>query len=145
MPYKTLGHFLSQIDLRQVNKRVIESLIKSGALDYFGNRAHLMVIYENAIDRAQVTAREQQNGQVSLFSPGDSNDGFPMDDLESVDYVPFSNQEKLRMEKEIMGVYITGHPLDNVRELLEKMDKRSDTITQQDKNTNVTGMGILSS
>ena len=143
-PYKTLGHFLSQIDLRQVNKRVIESLIKSGALDHFGDRAHLMVIYENAIDRAQVTAREQQNGQVSLFSQGDSNDGFPMDDLESVDYVPFSNQEKLRMEKEIMGVYITGHPLDDVRELLEKMDKRSDTITQKDTNKNITVMGMLS-
>jgi DNA polymerase-3 subunit alpha len=143
-PYETLGQFLSAIDLRQVNKRVVESLIKSGAMDHCGDRAQMLAIYERVLDRAQITAREQQNGQVALFSQSSGGDGLPIADLEESDYIPFSNQEKLRLEKEMIGLYLSGHPLDDIRDQLEKMDKRSDTITDKDNNKNVTIMGLLS-
>ncbi len=143
--YTSLGQFLSQVDLKQVNKRVIESLIKAGALDHCGDRALLLTIYERVLDRAQIAVREQQNGQVALFSQSTVGDGLPMNDLDTEDYIPFSNQEKLRLEKEMVGTYISGHPLDDVRDQLENMEKSSASITPNDANKIVTVMGLLSS
>jgi DNA polymerase-3 subunit alpha len=142
-PESNLGEFLIKLDLKQVNKRVIESLIKAGALDHFGERGLLLTIYEQILERAQIAAREQQNGQVALFANTHNASGISISDLEDTEYIPISNQEKLRLEKEMVGTYISGHPLDDVREELQKMNASTKTISQADDKKKISLMGLL--
>ncbi|RAP32786.1 DNA polymerase III subunit alpha, partial [Candidatus Marinamargulisbacteria bacterium SCGC AAA071-K20] len=141
-PYKGLWDFCTSVDLRQVNKRVLESLIKSGAMDCFGERSYLLAVYERMMERAQVAAKEQSNGQTGLFSEETTGVSMPMNDLETDDYIMLSAQEKLRMEKELIGLYISGHPLDGMREKLDKMEFSTDklTINDHDKAISITGL-----
>jgi DNA polymerase-3 subunit alpha len=111
-PYVSLSDLLGRVDTRLANKRVLESLVKCGALDLFGKRAALLEGLESALSTAARTQKEKSSGQTSLF--GDST--FQSGKLggDSLPDVPeFSPLEKLKMEKELMGFYVTGHPLDH--------------------------------
>lgn len=141
--YKSLWDLCTKVDLRQVNKRVLESLIKSGAMDDFGERSYLLAIYERLMERAQVAAKEQSNGQTGLFSEETTGVSMPMADIENQDYVMLSSQEKLRMEKELIGLYISGHPLDSLREKLDKMEFSTNKLTVNDQDKAVTLTGLL--
>ena len=142
--YTSLLNFCERVDLRSVNKRVIESLIKSGAFDSLGRRAALLKKLENTIDRAALIQKETSNGQGSLFQV-DKKAVFPgereMDDAEE-----FSPDELLRMEKEMLGLYISGHPLASVDELLkEQIDTTAMELIERKEGEQVTVGGILSS
>jgi DNA polymerase-3 subunit alpha len=112
--------FCEKVDLRLLNKRVLESLIKSGAMDSFGGRAQLMNVLDRAIERAQNNQRDRDLGQHGLFGvfhhePGASepNDVLP-------DVPEFDAHQRLAFEKEVLGFFITGHPLEKYREKLEE-------------------------
>ena len=100
-----------------INKRVVESLIKAGAFDFSGyNRAQLLSVYERVLDDAAKKHKNNLSGQVCLFdmmSPQDCVSGVAVPDMPE-----HSRNALLNMEKEITGVYITGHPLDQVAGLL---------------------------
>ncbi|MEC7640749.1 MAG: DNA polymerase III subunit alpha [Nitrospinota bacterium] len=108
--FSSLEDFCASLDLRSVNKRVIESLIKSGAMDSLGeSRAARMFYLEGAMDRAQAGQRDRQVGQSSMFDLlGDGSEPDPSDK-------PFieewTDHERLGYEKETLGFYISGHPL----------------------------------
>ena len=121
-PFKDLADMCMKVDLRQCNKRVFESLIKSGAMDDFGDRSYLLAVYEAALESAQVLIRERSNGQVALFSDDQAGVGLSMDSMTSTDYHMYSKQEMLSMEKQMLGLFISGHPLESIKDFLEKAD-----------------------
>ena len=103
----------------QVNKKAVESLIKAGAFDQMsGNRAQKLCVYEMAMDAASKQAGQISAGQMSLFDDESLSQDLPEDlpDLED-----FPLRERLAMEKEFTGIYLSGHPLDEYREQLGKL------------------------
>jgi DNA polymerase-3 subunit alpha len=116
--FTSLVDFCSRVDMRVVNKRVIESLIKCGAFDSMGwKRSQLLAVLEQAVDVAACRQRDMASGQMGLF--GDdaecSANDIPRPNLDEL-----PREQLLAMEKEITGFYVTGHPLDQYREKMQK-------------------------
>jgi DNA polymerase-3 subunit alpha len=98
---------IEKSDSSVMNKRAIESLIKAGALDSFGaNRAQLLSIFEKTIDGIHSDKKRNLEGQFSLFDTGESSFNDRLPDLRE-----FPQNILLQMEKEILGIYVSGHPL----------------------------------
>lgn len=117
--FKSLKDFIDRIakyNSKALNKRSIEYLIKSGALDSFGqNRAKYLAVYENIIDNAINSVRNNIAGQFSLF------DNVNSDKEELPNLKDFNKRTKLEMEREILGIYISGHPLDSYRDIIKSI------------------------
>jgi len=115
--FKSLNDFCSRVDLRKVNRRVVESLIKSGAYDCcVDNRAQLLASLDQAMERGQKAQRDRESGQITMFE-GALASGTE-DRMPEVD--PWSEHQRLAFEKECLGFYITGHPLEKYRKELER-------------------------
>ncbi|NLZ38168.1 MAG: DNA polymerase III subunit alpha [Firmicutes bacterium] len=121
--FTSLRDFCSRVDMRSCNKKVMESLIKCGAFDCFGaNRNQLLAVLDETMAAAQAQQREKQNGQISMFELVDENreesawiqlhDNFP-------DLPEPTARERLTMEKEALGLYISGHPLQDYAAVLK--------------------------
>jgi len=111
-PFKSLEDFCSRLDSRTVNRKILESLVKCGAFDPFGKfRSQLFAEIESAMGAAAAVQRDRASGQVSLFGdlemPGDKGSSSHAPKVE-----PWPQQEMLAYEKELLGYYISGHPLD---------------------------------
>lgn len=112
--FTSLVDFCTRVDMRVVNKRVIESLIKCGAFDSLGaKRAQLMQVLDRAVEMAASKQRDAMSGQIGLFGADDIDTS---DDLAMPDMEEFPKDQILALEKDITGFYITGHPLDKYRE-----------------------------
>ncbi len=147
-PFRSLYEFCEEVDLRLLNKRVLESLIKSGAMDCFGRRAQVMQALDKAIDRAQKTQRDAESGQHGLFGifadePSEqANDALPN--------VPdWDEQARLAAEKEVLGFFITGHPLEKYKDKLLDLNALStEDISAMKRSTakdeNITTAGLIS-
>jgi DNA polymerase-3 subunit alpha len=111
--------FCSRVDGKKISKKAIECLVKSGAFDEFGaDRATMFAGIEGAMASAASAHRDRAAGQVSLF--GDIGVATPPATKRAVSTVPpWSLTEKLAFEKELLGFYVTGHPLDEYRSALE--------------------------
>jgi DNA polymerase-3 subunit alpha len=127
--FASLYQFCEKVDLRLLNKRVLESLIKAGAMDAFGGRAQLSAALDKAMERAQKSQRDEAAGQHGLFGIFDS-DLHPAakneDALPSV--AEWDEHTRLQNEKEVLGFFVSGHPMDKYREKLRNM-KVIDTAT----------------
>lgn len=121
-PYADIFDFCSRIDTSECNKRVVESLIKAGAFDYTGaNRPQMLAVFESAMDAAINRRKANVDGQLSLFDMAFGGEAPIIEETRTLPRLPdFPSRQKLAMEKEISGVYITGHPLDDYRALLAK-------------------------
>jgi DNA polymerase-3 subunit alpha len=118
--FSSFYQFCENVDLRLLNKRVLESLIKSGAMDTFGHRAQLMAVVDKAIERGQKAQRDVESGQHGLFgvfdepAPGSNNGN------EKLPAIPeWDEHQRLAAEKEILGFFITGHPLQKYEQKLQ--------------------------
>lgn len=121
-PYKSLEDFCARIDSRRVNRRVIESLIKTGAFDSLGvKRSQLFAILDQAMDQAQAAQRDKQSGQISLFGMLPQEDPTKLAGIPLPNIPEWSQKKLLAAEKEMVGFYISGHPLDNFREELREL------------------------
>src|SRR5437899_622877 len=108
--YRSIFEFCEKVDLRLLNKRVLESLIKSGAMDSLGRRAQLMTVIDRAIERAQKVQRDVESGQHGLFGVFQEEETQNRND--QLPNVPdWDEHTRLAAEKEILGFFITGHPL----------------------------------
>ena len=117
-PFTSLVDFCTKVDMRLVNKRVIESLIKCGAFDSFGNkRSQLFIILEKAVEVAAQKQKDELTGQLGLFGEVEMQQA---DDIALPNIPEWPKDQILALEKEITGFYITGHPLDQYREKLNK-------------------------
>jgi len=128
--FQNFWEFCEKVDLRLMNKRVIESLIKAGALDSFGRRAQLMASVDKAIERAQKAQRDEAAGQSGLFGLFDADapaSASPADDLPNVP--DWEEALRLQSEKEVLGFFVSGHPLDRYAEKLRNLPGIIDTAT----------------
>jgi DNA polymerase-3 subunit alpha len=121
----SLLDFCQRVDLRVVNKRVIESLIKCGAFNFIGvKRSQLLAVLDVTLKSGQEYQKSKRNGQISLFdlfekSNSDKGGGSYQDKLPDIS--EFSKNELLAMEKEMLGLYISYHPLNDYKERLKKI------------------------
>lgn len=118
--YKSLKDFISRLSGKEVNKRTIESFIKSGAFDCFGvSRRQMMMVYVQIIDSVNQERKSAMSGQMSLL---DFLGEEEKKDFEVVypDVSEYDKMELLANEKEVVGFYVSGHPLDDYEELMSK-------------------------
>lgn len=116
--YKTIEDFLKTVDTHAVNKKTIESLIKSGAFDSFGNRGHLMDNIDTLVGYASKIQKEANTGQTGLFGE-QSEHSAPTITL-SENTSDIGDNIYLQWERELLGIYLSKHPLDDYKELLEE-------------------------
>ena len=149
-PFRSLYEFCEEVDLRLLNKRVLESLIKSGAMDAFGRRAQVMQALDKAIERAQKTQRDAESGQHGLFM----GDFFAQADEgnNGNDVLPntpdWDEQVRLAAEKEVLGFFITGHPMEKYKDKLMDLNALStEDIAAMKRSTakdeNITTAGLI--
>jgi DNA polymerase-3 subunit alpha len=119
--FSSFWEFCEKVDLRVMNKRVIESLIKAGALDSLGTRAALCGAIDKAMERAQKAQRDAEHGQSGLFGLFDATPahGRSADDLPSI--ADWEESVRLSNEKEVLGFFVSGHPLDKYAEKLRNL------------------------
>ena len=113
--------FVDGLDAKELNRKAVESLIKAGALDEINpNRAVMIAVCDDAVSRAQKRARNSGQNQISFFQLDESL----IEEVRTTPELPkianFEKDQLLSMEKEMLGVYLSGHPLDDYRELIEK-------------------------
>jgi len=142
-PYRSLAELVERIDLRLCNKRVLESLVAAGACDSLGgHRKQLIEALDPALAEAQLLQAEREAGQVSLFGDvgsggtggngglsgsGATSNGGPADSAASAypDIPAWTEAERLAKEKEVLGFFISGHPLERFREEVELFGTRT--------------------
>ena len=118
--FKNIKDFLERIQGTDINKRAIESFIKAGAMDSFGaTRKQLMAVYGDILDNLTRNKKNQMEGQISLFdvAPEDQKGFF---DVKLPDIGEYEPEIKLALEKEVLGIYVSGHPLEKYMDLLDK-------------------------
>lgn len=110
-PFTSFHDFAQRVPEPVLNKRAVESMIKAGTFDSLGHpRRGLLMVFEKIIDTAVATRRERDRGIMSLFGGGEDGDVFFDDRIEIPD-LQFEKMEQLRFEKEMLGLYISDHPL----------------------------------
>ena len=134
--YKSFTDFCERIQAEAVNKKCIESLIKAGAFDEFEQtRSTLMASFEDIVDAISDSSRKNIQGQVSMFDLGGlgGNQNPSEEDEKQLEKLKYSyttlkeytDKELLSMEKEMLGLYISGHPLEQLKEIIEKISNIS--------------------
>ena len=118
-PFKSLTDFYNRMDSKDTNKRSIESLILSGAFDSMGGkRSQYLSVYKQIADGISHSRKNNISGQMDLFALAGS------ETMEDKDHLPaiaeFESKELLAYEKDVLGIYLSGHPLDKVRSTLER-------------------------
>lgn len=125
-----MWEFCETVELRLLNKRVLESLVKAGAMDAFGPRARVFAALDGAMERAQKSQKDAATGQSGLFGLFDA--GTPAASTKVEDDLPkvpdWDEHTRLQNEKEVLGFFVSGHPMDKYREKLRNM-KCVDTVT----------------
>lgn len=126
---KDIFSFINNLEISQINKKAVESLIKAGACDCLSsNRAALLAVHESLVESAQNTAKKNIEGQMSLFDLAGESMQPEMTGGRLPDVAPFDKRIELEMEKEMLGVYLTDHPLNNYKEKMEQIS----TLTADD-------------
>ena len=121
-PYKDIFDFCRRIDTGECNKRVVENLIRAGAFDYTGAlRPQMLAVYESAMDASISRRKQNVDGQLSLFDMAFGGEALVTEQEELPSLPDFPLRTRLAMEKEVSGVYITGHPLDDYRDALDEL------------------------
>ncbi len=117
--YRDLKDFISRLSNKEVNKRTIESFIKSGALDGFpANRRQMMMIYVQLIDQVNQEKKSAMTGQMSLMDLLGEEEKKAFD-IKYPDVAEYEKEEKLSFEKEVLGIYVSGHPLEDYQNLMD--------------------------
>lgn len=146
-PFKSVTELCERVDSRRVNKRVLESLVKCGAMDSFEiHRAALFTGLDHAMEYGSARQREREAGQVSMFaafSNGTESDDYITKTM--IDVVPWPEREQLSYEKETLGFYLTGHPLAQYEGLIKQYSKETiRTISELTSKKDVRFAGVVS-
>jgi DNA polymerase-3 subunit alpha len=118
----SLADFCGRVDLRLVNRRVIESLIKAGAFDALGfSRSHLLATLDQAMETGQRRQRDRQEGQASFFDLVGADAPTKPPAVEGEAIPEWDPDQRLAYEKEVLGFYLSGHPLARFREVVDRL------------------------
>lgn len=132
--YTNLQNFIER-NLEQVNKRAIENFIKAGALDCLeGNRRQKMVIFARIVDGINQDKKNTMAGQLSFFDIVSEEEKKEFE-IRMPDLDEFNKETILAFEKEVLGIYLSGHPLEGYRDIMEKMSTARTADFQQDEDT----------
>ena len=133
--FKTLKDFIERLSGKEVNKRTIESFIKSGAFDSLGGtRKQFMVIYLQVMDQVNRERKYSMTGQMSLFDMV-SDDQKAEFDIPLPNVGEYEKETKLAFEKEVLGIYLSGHPLEEYEDKWKKNITRTTLEFQLDEET----------
>lgn len=142
-PFKSLYDLCERVDLTSVNRRILENFIKAGALASLGgNRAQLTAVMENAMENGQRAWKDRESGQAGLF-------GMAIGEPEHVEHplpaLPdWTMQQKLSGEKEVLGIFVTGHPLDEFSDKVAELSSHdTETVEGLERGAEVKICGIL--
>ena len=150
--FTSLQDFITRVSDRDVNKKAIESFIKAGALDSLGGtRKQFMASYAQMVDHAARDRKSNMSGQMSLFDLVEDDDKGAFE-VQLPDIGEYPKEMMLTFEKEVLGIYVSGHPLEEVQDLWEKaktnttadffLDEETGTTIVKDNATAVIG-GII--
>lgn len=137
--FESIGNFLQRVSSKDITKKSLESLIKTGAFDEFAERNQLLHNLEMLLEWSKETQKNKFNGQKGLFDTSGFNNSVVLKPTKEA-----TNFEKLTWEKELLGLYVTSHPLEDFREILEKKTLSLINIGNNLKNTTVRVGGIIS-
>ena len=136
----SLFEFCEYVDLKRVNKRVVESLIKCGAFDSTGaKRSQMLASMEDALDYGQRVQKEKNDPQMSLFDMVENKQLINMPVMPSIE--EFNERKRLAFEKEALGFYISGHPLNRYEELLGKFTNTNAVLINEMEDGGIVRMG----
>lgn len=143
-PFKSIYNFGERVDLTAVNRRMIESLIKAGALDSLNaRRSQLFAVIDSAMETGSRASRDRLSGQAGLFAAALGQEEHPEPTLPNLP--DWSETDKLSGEKEMLGFYITGHPLDAWNDkICELSSHHSDDLEGLKRGDEVVVCGMIS-
>lgn len=137
--FQNLADFCQRINLTTVNKKTLESLLKSGAMDSFGKRASLLIALPEVMEKSNRTKKQKAEGQTSLFETNEE------DNDHSASFSPniedFSKEEKLTFEKEFLGFYLTSHPAQDTLTLVKSIISHEIDILSEEKEGTIVKVG----
>jgi DNA polymerase-3 subunit alpha len=145
--FRSIYQFCEHSDMTAINRRVMESLVKAGAMDLLqGTRAQLLLALDAAIETGNRAAKDRDSGQAGLFGGAGFGGGAAEEHPEPA--LPKANdwtlKEKLQGEKELLGFYVTGHPLDSYEEKIAELAKHdSTTLEGLEKGAEVALCGMI--
>ncbi len=149
-PFASLQDVTQRVDLKRVNRGVLEALIKSGAMDNLAeeegiNRAQRLAVLDKAIEMGQKTQKDRASGQTSLFGRMDPEKARSVETLEYPNIPPWTLIQALTHEKESLGFYISGHPLERYKEDIKKFcDHSIESLASNSQNSaQVSVAGII--
>lgn len=138
-PFLSLEDFCERVDLSKVNKKTMESLIKAGGMDSFGQRANLLITFPGIVEKCQ-KAKKEKAAQAALF---EDHMEFTMQTT-TLTVTEFTDREKLSFEKELLGFYLTSHPqMDNLLYARKLSTHQIDTVSEQKDGTPIKISGII--
>lgn len=144
--YESLQEVCDRVDLRQVNKKVFESLIKSGAADSLkGRRSQKMAVLERCVELGNKNQKEKASGQVSFFDMMEDTGGFDPETEKMPNLDEWEDNQKLSFEKEVLGFYVSGHPLAHYQvEIKEFTNLTSKSLVNSRDGSDVRLVGMIS-
>lgn len=136
---KDIFQFINNVDIHEINKKAVESLIKAGAFDCLNvNRAQYLAVFEGLIESAQNNAKKNIEGQLSLFETNMGSSDMQEISGKLPDVTNFDSDVLVAMEKEMLGVYITGHPLNDYAEKIKSITSiTSEDLVHADENEKI--------
>ncbi len=141
-PFSGFKNFLHNVDLRKVNKKTVESLIKAGAFSQYGNKATLLSYYPEVVKEVQEHKEKIEKGQFDLFDSGNASENH----TDTYSHIPEFNEDELfAMERDIIGFLIGKNPLSKFTSIIQKkVTKKIGEITNEDTNKDLILAGIVS-
>lgn len=139
-PYTSLADFLQRVHNKNLNKKSLEALIMAGAFDRFGERGQLLANLDRLLEFNREHAAQLASGHQSLFASLESES---RDDLALMDAPYAAAAQKLLWEKELLGIFVSGHPLDSYREAMKRYDSIATVVADERPGIPVTTSGII--
>jgi len=138
-PFDSIFDFINRIETKDLNKKSLESLIKAGVFDKIAERKQLLVNLENLLCWKRESSRQKMRGQKSLFDGAKFNHQIVLKPTP-----PATKREKLQWEKELLGVFVTSHPLEGLKEIIMKKALPITKIAQEFFGRRVRTLGVIS-
>ena len=135
--YKSFQEFINRSNPAVLNKKCLDSLILGGAFDCFGyNRSQLSAVYEQMIEKTNKDRKQREAGQFSIFDvfggQSEQTDIADFDEIKIPNIKEFNKNAKLKFEKDVLGIYLSGHPLDDYMEYFDDFNFNSEMLKIED-------------